>query len=452
MTGEVGRDAGWLLPVALVAMIGLLIARRHRPRTDIVRAAVIVWGVWLITFTVLFSRAAVVLTLLHRCARATDRGAVRDRPARRVPGTCEGHRRHRAAAGERVGAPDRRRRRGRPELAHAGLVPDRCRRRARRRRCRHDHRATPRIGTSVVGARAGRRRPSRSCSSRRPSPRWLWWPTAVGRSTRRSRPAARSPIRPAATLDWWHLRRCGRSTDDGRTLAARLDDLRRGWDTDLDGEPAAGDLHLGPGGPVRAGRDTPTSSRSAATPASSTRRRSIRSTRNWRRGRSRSPSFRGRTTSGPGIRESRRSRNIAARTRSRSARSPRPVRRCISAGETRAGCRRRGAVCLSRSAGRTPEATATKTTATPEAPRFRGRLDWPDHLGGRVAVVVAEPLHTVSTTCLSRTAASGQPPHKSYCRSTLDHLLSPCTSEPIAAPRRRQELLTKECVERRHKQ
>ena len=62
VTGEVGRDAGWLLPVALVTMIGLLIARRHRPRTDIVRAAVIVWGVWLITFTVLFSRAAVVLT------------------------------------------------------------------------------------------------------------------------------------------------------------------------------------------------------------------------------------------------------------------------------------------------------------------------------------------------------------------------------------------------------
>jgi 4-amino-4-deoxy-L-arabinose transferase-like glycosyltransferase len=62
VTGEVGRDAGWLLPVALVTMIGLLIARRHRPRTDIVRAAVIVWGIWLITFTVLFSRAAVVLT------------------------------------------------------------------------------------------------------------------------------------------------------------------------------------------------------------------------------------------------------------------------------------------------------------------------------------------------------------------------------------------------------
>ncbi len=62
VTGEVGRDAGWLLPVALVTMIGLVIARRHRPRTDIVRAGAIVWGVWLITFTVLFSRAAVMLT------------------------------------------------------------------------------------------------------------------------------------------------------------------------------------------------------------------------------------------------------------------------------------------------------------------------------------------------------------------------------------------------------
>jgi hypothetical protein len=62
VTGEVGRDAGWLLPVALVTPIGLLIARRHRPRTDILRAAVIAWGVWLITFAVLFSQAAIVLT------------------------------------------------------------------------------------------------------------------------------------------------------------------------------------------------------------------------------------------------------------------------------------------------------------------------------------------------------------------------------------------------------
>jgi 4-amino-4-deoxy-L-arabinose transferase-like glycosyltransferase len=62
VTGEVGRDAGWLLPVALAGMIGLLIARRHRPRTDIVRAAALLWGVWLITFTVLFSNAAILLT------------------------------------------------------------------------------------------------------------------------------------------------------------------------------------------------------------------------------------------------------------------------------------------------------------------------------------------------------------------------------------------------------
>jgi 4-amino-4-deoxy-L-arabinose transferase-like glycosyltransferase len=62
VTGEVGRDAGWLLPVALAAAIGLLIARRHRPRTDIVRAAALLWGGWLITFAVLFSSARVLLT------------------------------------------------------------------------------------------------------------------------------------------------------------------------------------------------------------------------------------------------------------------------------------------------------------------------------------------------------------------------------------------------------
>ncbi|HEU0239149.1 MAG TPA: glycosyltransferase family 39 protein [Micromonosporaceae bacterium] len=62
VTGEVGRDAGWLLPVALVAMVGLLVARRHRPRTDMVRAATLLWGIWLVTFTVLFSAAANLLT------------------------------------------------------------------------------------------------------------------------------------------------------------------------------------------------------------------------------------------------------------------------------------------------------------------------------------------------------------------------------------------------------
>jgi 4-amino-4-deoxy-L-arabinose transferase-like glycosyltransferase len=62
VSGQVGRDAGWLLPLALVAMVGVLVARRRRPRTDLVRAGVLLWGTWLVTFTVLFSGASELLT------------------------------------------------------------------------------------------------------------------------------------------------------------------------------------------------------------------------------------------------------------------------------------------------------------------------------------------------------------------------------------------------------
>ncbi|HEY7176326.1 MAG TPA: glycosyltransferase family 39 protein, partial [Micromonosporaceae bacterium] len=62
VTGPVGRDAGWLLPLALVATVGVLVARRRRPRTDLIRAGVLLWGTWLVTFTVLFSAASELLT------------------------------------------------------------------------------------------------------------------------------------------------------------------------------------------------------------------------------------------------------------------------------------------------------------------------------------------------------------------------------------------------------
>jgi 4-amino-4-deoxy-L-arabinose transferase-like glycosyltransferase len=61
VAGPLGRIAGWLLPVAFVAAIGLLIARRRQPRTDPVRAAAILWGTWLVTFAAVFSGARVVL-------------------------------------------------------------------------------------------------------------------------------------------------------------------------------------------------------------------------------------------------------------------------------------------------------------------------------------------------------------------------------------------------------
>ncbi|MGF6889293.1 4-amino-4-deoxy-L-arabinose transferase-like glycosyltransferase [Nocardia sp. GAS34] len=47
-TGEFGFEIGWLLPAALMALVLLLVARRGRPRTDSIRGAAIVFGVWLI--------------------------------------------------------------------------------------------------------------------------------------------------------------------------------------------------------------------------------------------------------------------------------------------------------------------------------------------------------------------------------------------------------------------
>jgi 4-amino-4-deoxy-L-arabinose transferase-like glycosyltransferase len=61
LRGPYGRDIGWLLPSAL-AMVPLgLVARWRRPRTDLIRAGVVLWGSWLITLTVVFSASATAI-------------------------------------------------------------------------------------------------------------------------------------------------------------------------------------------------------------------------------------------------------------------------------------------------------------------------------------------------------------------------------------------------------
>ncbi|MCX4094132.1 glycosyltransferase family 39 protein [Nocardia sp. alder85J] len=47
-SGEFGFEIGWLLPAALLALVLVLIARRHAPRTDLVRAGAIVFGGWVV--------------------------------------------------------------------------------------------------------------------------------------------------------------------------------------------------------------------------------------------------------------------------------------------------------------------------------------------------------------------------------------------------------------------
>ena len=55
LTRSYGRDTGWLLPAAVVAAASILVARRRRPRTDLPRAGVLLWGTWLLALAVVFS-------------------------------------------------------------------------------------------------------------------------------------------------------------------------------------------------------------------------------------------------------------------------------------------------------------------------------------------------------------------------------------------------------------
>lgn len=53
--GALGRDGGWLLALALVIALAVLVERRRAPRGDRQRAAVLLWGAWLVVLAALFS-------------------------------------------------------------------------------------------------------------------------------------------------------------------------------------------------------------------------------------------------------------------------------------------------------------------------------------------------------------------------------------------------------------
>jgi 4-amino-4-deoxy-L-arabinose transferase-like glycosyltransferase len=55
LTGGYGRDAGWLLPLAVLAAAGIAVARRRLPRTDLPRAGLLLWGGWLAILAVVFT-------------------------------------------------------------------------------------------------------------------------------------------------------------------------------------------------------------------------------------------------------------------------------------------------------------------------------------------------------------------------------------------------------------
>ena len=55
LTRSYGRDTGWLLPAAVIATAGILVARRRKPRADLPRAGALLWGTWLLVLAVVFS-------------------------------------------------------------------------------------------------------------------------------------------------------------------------------------------------------------------------------------------------------------------------------------------------------------------------------------------------------------------------------------------------------------
>jgi 4-amino-4-deoxy-L-arabinose transferase-like glycosyltransferase len=55
LTRSYGRDTGWLLPAAVIAASSVIVARRRRPRTDLMRAGALLWGTWLLVLAVVFT-------------------------------------------------------------------------------------------------------------------------------------------------------------------------------------------------------------------------------------------------------------------------------------------------------------------------------------------------------------------------------------------------------------
>jgi 4-amino-4-deoxy-L-arabinose transferase-like glycosyltransferase len=75
LNGLFGRDAAWFLPPALIALIGILVARRKEPETDPWRAGALLWGVWML-FTWAFFASSHFLNAYYLAALVPPLGAL----------------------------------------------------------------------------------------------------------------------------------------------------------------------------------------------------------------------------------------------------------------------------------------------------------------------------------------------------------------------------------------
>jgi 4-amino-4-deoxy-L-arabinose transferase-like glycosyltransferase len=74
--GEVGTEIAWLLPLALLAIGVVVIARRAAPRTDALRAQAVLWGGWLIVTGLVFSLMQGIFHEYYTVALAPAIGAL----------------------------------------------------------------------------------------------------------------------------------------------------------------------------------------------------------------------------------------------------------------------------------------------------------------------------------------------------------------------------------------
>lgn len=54
---RIGDQISWLVPLAAVGLAGGLVVTRRRPRTDLARASLVLWGIWLVVHWAVFSLA-----------------------------------------------------------------------------------------------------------------------------------------------------------------------------------------------------------------------------------------------------------------------------------------------------------------------------------------------------------------------------------------------------------
>jgi 4-amino-4-deoxy-L-arabinose transferase-like glycosyltransferase len=73
---DMGGQISWLLPAALIALAALLWGTRRAPRTDRTRAAVLVWGGWLLVTGAVFSYMAGIIHSYYTVALAPAIGAL----------------------------------------------------------------------------------------------------------------------------------------------------------------------------------------------------------------------------------------------------------------------------------------------------------------------------------------------------------------------------------------